>query len=277
MDAAAHVASLVRDADPDRYLAALYAPEDRRRGLFVLYAFNAEISSIRDRVREPIAGEIRLQWWRDAIAAPTGELTGNPVADELRAAIAGSDLPLKALDDMLSARIFDLYDDPIPDRTTLEGYCGETASALIQLASLVLDPAAAARHAGLAGHAGCAQAMTAMLRSLPVQRARGQCFLPRDLLAAAGLTAEEFVSGEVGQGHERAVAAMAALAREHLEAFSGGAGTLPATLRPAYLAVAPVGRYLDRIARANPLTEIVGISALARHIVIFRRAMAGWP
>ena len=41
---------------------------------------------------------------------------------------------------MLDARIFDLYDDPMPSTQRLEGYCGETASALIQLAAMVLDP-----------------------------------------------------------------------------------------------------------------------------------------
>ena len=46
----------------------------------------------------------------------------------------------KPFDDYLEARIFDLYDDPMPGRAELEGYCGETASALIQLAALVLDP-----------------------------------------------------------------------------------------------------------------------------------------
>ena len=145
MDAAGHVATLVRSADPDRYVATLYAPAERRRDLFALYGFNAEIASVRERVREPMAGEIRLQWWRDAIVAPVGTMTGNPVVDELRRAIHAGDLPPKAFDDMLAARIFDLYDDPMPDRTTLEGYCGETASALIQLASLILDAPAAAQ------------------------------------------------------------------------------------------------------------------------------------
>lgn len=276
MDNAAHVASLVRSADPDRYLATLYAPQERRRSLFALHGFNAEIASVRDRVREPMAGEIRLQWWRDAVTAPAGETTGNPVADELREAIAVHALPRQTFDDMLEARIFDLYDDPMPDRATLEGYCGETASALIQLASLVLDPGAAQAHSEAAGHAGCAQAIGGMLRTLPIHRSRGQCFFPRDLLAAAGISAEEFVAAEPGDAHRRAVAAMVALAREHLDAFASRAGRLPPALRPAYLPVAPVGRYLDRIARIDPFGQVADISGIARHGAMLRRAMVGW-
>ena len=123
---------------------------------------------------------------------------------------------------MLEARIFDLYDDPMPSRTDLEGYCGETAAALIQLAAMVLDPVEAPRFAELAGRAGCAQAITGLLLLLPLHRKRGQCFVPVDILAAAGSSPEEFVAGDGGSGAKRAVAAMIALARDHLSAFEQG-------------------------------------------------------
>ncbi len=123
------VMDAVRAADQDRYVSALYAPADRRDALFSLYAFNAEIAGVRDRIHEPLPGEVRLQWWRDVIAAE-GEVTGNPLADALKATISAHRLPKPAFDNMLEARIFDLYDDPMPSRTDLEGYCGETAAAL---------------------------------------------------------------------------------------------------------------------------------------------------
>jgi phytoene synthase len=62
-----YCAALVREADRDRYLAALFAPADRRGALFSLYAFDIEISRIRDLAREPMPGEIRLQWWREVL------------------------------------------------------------------------------------------------------------------------------------------------------------------------------------------------------------------
>ncbi len=214
------VMETVRAADRDRYVCALYAPEDKRDALFSLYAFNAEISGIRDRIREALPGEVRLQWWRDVIAAEdTGAGTGHPVADALKATISTHHLPKPAFENMLEARIFDLYDDPMPSRTDLEGYCGETAAALIQLAAMVLDPVAAPQFAELAGRAGCAQAMTGLLLLLPLHRKRGQCFVPADILAAAGSSSEEFVAGDDGPGAQRAVAAMIALAQEHLAAF----------------------------------------------------------
>ncbi|WP_292289874.1 phytoene/squalene synthase family protein, partial [Mesorhizobium sp.] len=188
----------VRASDHDRYLSALYAPADKRDALFSLYAFNAEIASVRDRIHEPLPGEVRLQWWRDVIAAENDAETGHPIADALRATIAANRLPKPAFDNMLEARIFDLYDDAMPSRTDLEGYCGETAAALIQLAAMVLDPQEAPRFAELAGRAGCAQAITGLLLLLPLHRRRGQCFVPADILAAAGSSSEEFVKADGG-------------------------------------------------------------------------------
>ncbi len=274
MDTAAHVAGLVREADPARYLSALYAPETSRRALLALYAFNAEIAAVRDRIREPAAGEIRLQWWNDAIAA--AEPTGNPVADELIAAKQRHALPAASFQSLLDARIFDLYQDPMPDRGTLEGYLGETRSALIQLAALVLDPVAAPGVADAAGHAGCALGIAEILRDLPAQRHRQQCLVPGDILAAAGLDAAGFLAGETGA--ERGVAAMGALGAEHLRAFRGLAAALPASLRPAFLPVAtaaPTFAAAERLGR-RALDERPAVSPLRIQWRMFAAARGRW-
>lgn len=271
------VMDAVRAADHDRYLTALYAPDDKRDALFSLYAFNAEIAGIRDRIHEALPGEVRLQWWRDVIAAGGEAGAGHPTAEALNVTIATFGLPKPAFENMLDARIFDLYDDPMPSRTDLEGYCGETAAALIQLAAMVLDPVGAPRFADLAGRAGCAQAMTGLLLLLPLHRRRGQCFVPADILAAAGSSPEEFIAGDGGPGAKRVVAAMMALAREHLSAFEQGAPTLPVSLRPAFLPLALSRAYLGKMENGSPLEGVARLSALRRHWLLLRRASKGWP
>ncbi|TKT76779.1 phytoene/squalene synthase family protein [Aquamicrobium sp. LC103] len=272
------LAEAVRRDDPDRYLSALYAPEARREALFALYAFNVEIASVRDRIHEPLPGEIRLQWWRDILAAGKGAAAGHPVAEALSGVIERSRLPLATFQNYLDARIFDLYDDPMPSRNDLEGYCGETASAIIQLAALILDPEAAPEFAEAAGHAGCAQAMAGLLRLLPMHRARGQCFMPEDILAAAGTSRDEFVAGENRDAAMRAVVALSALAGEHLARFEKAANGMPVSLRPAFLPASLAGAYLARISArgVDPLTQIADISPLRRHWTLLRRALLGW-
>ena len=269
----------VRAADRDRYLAALYAPEDKRNDLLALYAFNAEISGIRDRISQPLPGEIRLQWWRDVIAARDASAgAGHPVAEALIEAIERRSLPREAFQNYLDARIFDLFDDPMPTRGDLEGYCGETAAALILLSSIVLDPEAAADSAELAGHAGCALMMTGLLRLLPLHRRRGQCYVPRDLLAAAGTSPEEFLTGDGGPNAHQAVAAMVALAREHLAAFERPATALPQSQRPAFLPLALTKAQLAKMQgrETDMLSASVDIAAWRKHWLMFRRATRGW-
>ncbi|MCX7304746.1 MAG: phytoene/squalene synthase family protein [Hyphomicrobiales bacterium] len=270
---------LVRAADRDRYVSVLYAPQDRRADLLALDAFDAEISAIRDRVSEALPGEIRLQWWRDVIAAnEAGAGAGHPVAEALLDAIRRNNLPRETFQNYLDARIFDLYDDPMPTRGDLEGYCGETSAAIVQLSAIVLDPKAAARTAGMAGHAGCALGIVRLLGKLGQHRRRGQCFVPKDILSAAGTTPQEFVAGG-GPNAARAVAAMIALAREHLSAFEQSAAGLPATARAAFLPVATTGAILSKMAGREEelLTASLDIAAWRKHWLIFRRAAKGWP
>jgi phytoene synthase len=268
---------IVREADRDRYLSVLFAPEDKRAALFALYAFNVEIARVRDLIHEPLPGEIRLQWWRDAILGDSPAV-GNPVAEVLIRTISAYELPPATFGNMIEARLFDLYDDPMPSRNDLEGYCGETASALIQLAALALDRDAALGTADIAGHAGCAQAIAGLLRSLPIHLSRGQCYVPRDVLAAAGTSPEAFVAEKGGAAAERAVSAMIALACEHLAKFEEGARRLPPSLRPAYLPAALTGAYLSVLsgASADPFKRIHGLSPLRRYLVMARRAFLGW-
>jgi 15-cis-phytoene synthase len=277
VQAADHVMEAVRAADHDRYLATLYAPEAKRASLFAIYAFNAEIAAVRDRIREPLPGEVRLQWWRDVLAGERAA-EGHPVAEALSAAIRQHALPVTTFQNYLDARIFDLYDDPMPSRNDLEGYCGETASALIQLACVILDSDAAPRFADLAGHAGCAQAIAGLLRLLPIHRTRGQCYVPKDILAAAGASPAEFLAADGGAGTVRAVAAMTALGREHLQAFERGARALPRMLRPAFLPLALTGAYLEQIERspAGALRKTAHLQGWRKHVSMLRRASSGW-
>lgn len=273
------VAELVREHDRDRYAAILYAPEERRDALLALAAFDIELGRIPGLVSEPMPGEIRFQWWRDVLengASRAG--AGNPVAEQLGAAIERFNLPAAALTDMIDARLFDLHADPMPSQTALEGYCGETSAAMIQLSAMILDPDNAAAHAEASGHAGCALGIASILLSLAFQRRNGQCYVPADLLSAAGLDAHSFVSGEAGKAHARAIEAMIALSREHYSQFRMRAGQVTSAALPAYLPVSAVPLILKAVAKAGLeiFTGPPAISPVKRQWAMLRRAIGGW-
>jgi 15-cis-phytoene synthase len=123
-EASVSVASLdeLREAaiarEPDRYLAATLAPAELRYDLIALAAFAAEISRVPDLVREPLAGEIRLQWWRDALIGGSGDAAaGHPVAVAMRAAIARFALPTEIVERVIDAQADALHGErPIDER-----------------------------------------------------------------------------------------------------------------------------------------------------------------
>lgn len=148
------IAAIVRQWDRPRYLALLFAPDDRREALMALHAFNAEVSRIPLLVSDPQVGLVRLQWWRDTLEAIGKDgPQAHPVAMALAAALAAHGLPLRPFLDLVDAHEHDLYADRLPDVLSLEEYLGKTSSALIQLSAMILDPHAAA---GVAEAAGCA-------------------------------------------------------------------------------------------------------------------------
>src|SRR5262245_49114 len=99
-----HCEEMVRAGDKDRFLATLFASEKYRRALHAPNAFKLEIARVRELAQQPMAGEIRLQWWRDALlGAGQGEAAAHPVAAALREVVVRYRLPPAALARLIDA------------------------------------------------------------------------------------------------------------------------------------------------------------------------------
>lgn len=249
----------LRVHDRDRYLASLLVPEKLRSSFTALYAFNAEIARIRDRISEPIPGEIRLQWWRDAI---NSDENANPIASALLATIDQYSLPKDKFDLILSARIFDLYNDPLPSIDTLEAYAGETSSLLFLLSALMTGAQSSTALADACGHAGMAHTLTGILRSIGLHSSRGQLYLPLDILHENKCSADKVLNGEMHHGLADTIVAMSDLAREHLVKAEGAIENLPLSVWPAFLTLTLLRPYLRLVSKPgyNPFTERADLS-----------------
>ncbi|WP_375466109.1 phytoene/squalene synthase family protein [uncultured Methylobacterium sp.] len=272
-----HCEELVRAGDPDRYLATLFAPAAFRPHLFALYAFSLTVARVREAASNPMAGEIRLQWWRDALQGEArGDVRANPVAAAVLDAITARRLVRQPFVDLIDARVFDLYDDPMPRLNDLEGYCGETASALFRLASLILCDGAEPGGAAAAGHAGVAYGITGLLRALPWHARAGQIYIPAEIFRSYGVTREDIVTGRGGPGLRRACADLRAAARRHLTAFGEARGPIVPAARPAFLPLAVVEGYLAAMERPayDPLNTTVETPRWRRLWRLWRTARA---
>jgi phytoene synthase len=248
-----HCEALVRQADKDRYLATLFAPERYRRPLFALYAFNIEIARVRDVAREPMPGEIRLQWWRDVLTGFSGEERG-PVATALAAVIVRYRLPLDILSDLIEARSFDLYDDPMTSLAELEAYATKTSSGVMALATRVLNDGDDPGIDALTRHAGIAYALAVLLSAFAVHAARRQLYVPLDLLQRHGARPQDAFAGTATPELKAALEEVRGLALRHLEQVRALLPTLPGHLVPALLPAALAGPMLKRLERSDPFS-----------------------
>ncbi len=273
MDTGDPIAEIVRTADRDRWLADLTAPPEARPHLFALHALAAEIARIPGLVSDPTLGEIRLQWWHDALH---GDPSGHPVAEAAKAAIARFSLPLSAFDRLIEARVFDLYNDPMPDLATFEGYAGDTASGLVQLAAIVLAGGRDPGTAEAAGHAGVALAIAGRLRSLGRDAAERRFFLPADRAATAGLGLGGLFAGQATPELRAFLAGMCAVARRHLGSARAALAGADRAVLPAFLPLALVEAELKRMEKAaDPLRDAGGLSPFRRQWLIWRAARRG--
>ncbi|MDE5463092.1 phytoene/squalene synthase family protein [Bradyrhizobium sp. CSS354] len=248
-DSAAFCADLVRSHDFPRYAATLFAPAAERRALLALYAFNVEIVRVRDQVSQPLPGEIRLQWWTDMLSGQVhGSAEGNPVAAELLRAIRDFGLPVEPLSLLADEHQFDLYNDPMPTMTALEGYLAATCSALFALAARIMtSPLDPAEH--LARHAGLAQGIAQVITNLPRDAAHRQLFLPQQLLTSHNCNMEDVFAGKETPNLRAVLDQLASEAKQHLTTALSLLPEVPVSARPAFLPLSQVRADLERLSQ----------------------------
>ncbi|MEO5374616.1 MAG: squalene/phytoene synthase family protein [Alphaproteobacteria bacterium] len=231
MTAPSPCAAVVRRHDRERFACAQFAPPDRREDLLVLYALNLDLARVRERVREPMAGLIRFQWWSDvieAIATGHGPPSGHPVAGPLGRVMVERGLGRAEFEHLIDARRRDLDDEPPADMAALLRYAGGTSAPLARLGAAILgvgadedvdvdvdvdvdeDVLAATEAVALAW------SLVGLLRAIPHLAAQGRVMLPRDRLASAGVDVAEVLAGRSPPGLAMVAAEMAAEAEAHI-------------------------------------------------------------
>lgn len=246
---------LARQHDFERYLATLFAPRPQRPALWILLAFNAEIARTREIVSEAALGEIRLQWWRDALeaAAADGPVRQHEVAAPLAEALRSGALDPDLLHGLIDARMRDLDDAPMADEAALLDYAARTGGALAEAMARAAGAGrtdAAARRSARA--LGTGWALAGILRAAGFHAAHfhsigGRQLLPQSALAAGGAGARDLFERRATPGVRAATETVAAMARGRL-AEAGKTGSPADRL----LVLKPVAlTWLKRLERAG--------------------------
>jgi len=268
----------LRDLDPERYLSCLYLPKAIRADVASIWAFNAEVSRIPDLVSEPMPGEIRIQWWRDLIKS--GDNVGSgPLAGALMNTISKHNLPRDVFDTYLEARIFDLYNDPMPDEGTFEGYLGETVSSLFQLASFCFETERTSELADACGHAGMTVGISRLLGNCARHRLDKRLYFPETMLEKNYLDAESWFAPGSELRHAGLISDVVSLAQYHLTFSKAVLARVPQHIRPIFLPICFVRPLLNQVIKSpyKCLEEPVLLSPLVRQWTIFRAVIRKIP
>ena len=212
---------IVRRHDPDRFLASLFAPADKRETLFTLYAFNHELARAREVAREPMMALIRLQWWREVVE---GTAKQHEVATPLRQALDAGLLRAEDLLPIIDGR--EAEAEPIGTIAEWVACLRATAGGVAVAAGHVLLPEGT-EHDPAIRELGAAYGVAGTLRNAASAAGQGRGLLPPD-----------------GQP--------AVLARIGIDLLhSGSAQQLPRQVIPAILTAVLARRDLRRPSRAG--------------------------
>jgi phytoene synthase len=266
-----YCALLVQDQAPDRYLATLFAPGDAREALFALYAFDHEIGKVRHVVSQPMAGLIRLQWWREALDAIAADRPqSQPIARALHRALGDLAITRAGLEAAIDARERELEDPPPPTLAALEQRLEATSGGITFAALEVLgSTGSAALEAGR--RVGLTVGVADLLRTLDLDLRHGRLLLPAAELARHGIALEPLPEADPGLAPVVATIAQRGLA--HLAAARAHRQAVPATALAALLPGTLAGAYLRRLRRTGHLSAAVARRpALAPLTLLWRRA-----
>jgi phytoene synthase len=267
----------VRSHDHDRYLTVLFAPRARRGSLMALYAFNLELARIRESVREPMMGEVRLQWWREAIdGIHTGRIAARPGVRALAAASVGEGLPRHLMHRLIDGRAQDLGDAPLDDLAALREYAAATSGSLVELALHILGAAdSTSREVGR--DAGIAWAIAGLIRAIPFHAAVRRLYLPRSLSAAAGLDVEALFAGRSSPELRAVVERLDTVVGEHVEAARTARRSVARAAVPALIMCALIDDDRRRSHRAgfDPFLTTLGAGRVPRLARLARHAWTG--
>jgi phytoene synthase len=180
----------VEAAGTSFYWAMRMLPQERRDGMYAVYAFCREVDDIADDwpEAERPAG---LAMWREEIEAVYAGQPRQLIARALEAPVSRFALRKRDFHDIIDGMEMDAGEAiRAPDFASLDLYCARVAGAVGHLSVHVFgDPGEAAHE--VADALGRALQLTNILRDLAEDAQRGRLYLPRELLDRHGIRSDD--------------------------------------------------------------------------------------
>ena len=254
-------AVLLRQLDPERFLCAFFAPIEYRSAVFAVLAFAAEIGRISMVVNEPLLGEIRLNWWREAVDRiyTNKKVENHTVIKALAIAIARFDLPQGYFEAAFSARCRDFDSSSAPANIAeLESYARSVSGGIHELMLHICFEFPSPLSLEKARKIGTAWALIGLVRASMAMARIGRVLIPEEILNLHRIRRQDFLTRDFINStiKPEMIAALRDLA-------DYGASLLPEKMQnehkaaAAYLPVILLRRHLDIIHKPGWFPEMV--------------------
>ncbi|AQS86472.1 MAG: squalene/phytoene synthase family protein [Acetobacter aceti] len=240
--------STARLCDPDRFFCAMFLPQTVRAAAFTLIALNCELSKalvlpVSGTVTGPMAGLIRLQWWREVIENPEqGRQSRHEIALALAELLERGVVLKDNLLTLIDAREAELC--RLPDWITWRSAMLDGAGMMQRMVAGLLGVEDDATLTCVT-RAGAAFGTGLLLRYLPQVLLSGRMPLPEETFTDVGLSVHDDGEALLKSG---ALATIVDILKREGEAFlpdrqdirRAGLAMLPAVLARRDLARPPV-------------------------------------
>jgi len=228
------VRAVVEASGTSFYWAMRLLPQDKRDGLFAVYAFCRLVDDIADGTLPAAAKHAALDAWRQRLSRLYQGETHDALDRVLTVALHRHNLGRAHFDAVIDGMAMDA-DGPIvaPERATLDLYCDRVASAVGRLCVPIFGEPGENGMA-VAHHLGRALQLTNILRDVHEDAAIGRLYLPVEDLAEAGISAREPLAVAAHPRLPQACATIGARARDAFRAADEALARCdPAAMRPA--------------------------------------------
>src|SRR4051812_5024570 len=244
----------VEAAGTSFYWAMRLLPEERRNGMYAVYAFCREVDDIADEESTPPARKrAALDEWRSEIdALYAGQVPRSLVGHALRQPVLGYSLRRDDFHAVIDGMEMDAAEDiRAPDMATLDLYCARVAAAVGHLSVHVFGDPSPDAHA-VADSLGRALQLTNILRDLDEDAQRDRLYLPREILDRHGIRTAEPLQVLRHPALPAACRDLAAIAQGHFDEAGGAmARCSRRAMRPAALMGAFYRAMLDALVRSE--------------------------
>jgi phytoene synthase len=232
------------------FYAVFQLPSEKRDAVIAIHAFRREVEEVVAECSDPALGAVKLEWWRQQLAAVYGGTPQHPVGRALQPAVAAYQLPESDFLAIIEGAETDLTVSRHPHFAALVHYCEQMGSAPNALTARILgcaDPLTV----DWARELGIATRLSRMVRDIGLDARRDRIYLPADEMTRYGVAPAEVLHGR----HTDRFRQLVEYQIDRIDGIFGRAlADLPALDRKAQhplLALAAMARALLREIRAD--------------------------